>query len=134
MAKPFLEARVKGFRIPWHVNFPEINLRFYLKRRINGEDRRGVAFIAEIVPRAIQPGSLEDFITEHYYGYTKGRVTGEYRVEHPSRLVFALQSYRVDLDFGAVYGKEWGFLSTTAVHSALLAEGSEIKVHNADKV
>ncbi len=43
----FRETRVRGVRIPGHVNFPEINLRFYVR----SGDRRGVMFIREIVPR-----------------------------------------------------------------------------------
>jgi len=37
--------------IPFHANFDEINLRFYVRRNDGNEDRRGVVFIAEIVPR-----------------------------------------------------------------------------------
>lgn len=37
--------------IPFHSNFDEVNLRFYVRRREGGEERRGVVFIAEIVPR-----------------------------------------------------------------------------------
>ena len=37
--------------MPWHRNFEEVNLRFYLRRAVEGEVRRGVAFIKEIVPR-----------------------------------------------------------------------------------
>lgn len=47
----FLNTRVMGFRVPFHVNFEEVNLRFYVKRITNGEVRRGAVFIKEIVPR-----------------------------------------------------------------------------------
>src|SRR6476469_3486045 len=47
----FLETRVLGIPIPFHVNFEEVNLRFYVKREAEGETRRGVCFIKEIVPR-----------------------------------------------------------------------------------
>ncbi|MEA2184322.1 MAG: uncharacterized protein QOF69_3507, partial [Solirubrobacteraceae bacterium] len=43
----FRHTRVGGVPIPWHVNFPEINLRFYV--RLGGE--RAVVFIREFVPR-----------------------------------------------------------------------------------
>ena len=43
----FHETRVGRFRVPGHVRFPEINLRFYI--RLDGE--RGVCFIRELVPR-----------------------------------------------------------------------------------
>ena len=47
----FLNTRVLGIPIPFHVNFEEVNLRFYVKREMPDEIRRGVCFIKEIVPR-----------------------------------------------------------------------------------
>ncbi len=47
VAFDFLHTRVRGLRIPFHINFPEINLRYYLRQG----DRRGVAFLKELVPR-----------------------------------------------------------------------------------
>ena len=47
----FLKTRVLGFPIPFHRNFEEINLRFYVKRELPDETRRGVVFIKELVPR-----------------------------------------------------------------------------------
>lgn len=49
VAFDFINTRVKGRRIPFHINFPEINLRFYVKEKETG--RRGVVFIREFVPR-----------------------------------------------------------------------------------
>jgi len=43
----FRHTRLRGVAIPLHVNFPEINLRFYV--RLHGE--RAVVFIREFVPR-----------------------------------------------------------------------------------
>ena len=189
VAFQFLNTRVKGFRIPWHINFPEINLRFYLKRTVNGEPRRGVAFISEIVPRRaislvantlynehyktrkmtqrvrvsddrlkadytfvekgriqkisavaginpqpLKAGSLEDFITEHYYGYTQGRHTMEYQVEHPSWRTYAIQDYTIEVDFGAAYGHDWAHLTGMKPHSVLLAEGSDVNVYSGQKL
>ena len=45
----FLATRVMGVPIPFHRNFTEINLRFYV--RPQSDDRRAVVFIREIVPR-----------------------------------------------------------------------------------
>ena len=47
VAFEFNEVRVKGFKIPFHRNFPEINLRFY----VNKNGKRGVVFIKEYVPK-----------------------------------------------------------------------------------
>ncbi len=48
----FLDTRVMDFLVPFHVNFEEVNLRFYVKRETQEEIRRGVVFVKEIVPRA----------------------------------------------------------------------------------
>lgn len=47
----FLNTRLKGIAIPFHVDFDEINLRFYVRRVVDGVLRRGVVFVKEIVPR-----------------------------------------------------------------------------------
>src|SRR5215470_982823 len=47
----FLKTRVRGIAIPFHSNFDEVNLRFYVRRQHGSEVRRGVVFIREIVPR-----------------------------------------------------------------------------------
>ena len=47
----FLDTRVLGLSIPFHVNFEEVNLRFYVKREAEGEVRRAVVFVKEFVPR-----------------------------------------------------------------------------------
>ena len=47
----FLQTRVCGLPIPFHRNFEEINVRFYVRRRVGHEERRGVVFVKELVPR-----------------------------------------------------------------------------------
>lgn len=47
----FLRTKFCGLAVPWHVNFVEVNLRFYLRRRAADGWRRGVAFIRELAPR-----------------------------------------------------------------------------------
>lgn len=47
----FRRTRVLGVPVPFHVNFEELNLRFYVRRRAGDELRRGVVFVKEIVPR-----------------------------------------------------------------------------------
>ena len=46
----FLHMSVKGMPAFGYRDFPEINLRFYVKRQVSGETRRGVVFIREITP------------------------------------------------------------------------------------
>src|SRR5215210_5969228 len=47
----FKNVRLFGLPFPGHTNFPEINLRYYVRRTALGELRRGVVFAREIVPR-----------------------------------------------------------------------------------
>ena len=47
----FLDTRVMDFLVPFHINFEEVNLRFYVRRETEEEVRRGVVFVKEIVPR-----------------------------------------------------------------------------------
>src|SRR5436853_377647 len=48
----FLDTRVLGLPVPFHVNFEEVNLRFYIRRTVGGEVRKAVTFVKEIVPRS----------------------------------------------------------------------------------
>ena len=48
----FLETRLFGVAVPFHRDFDEVNLRFYVRRRVPEGWRRGVVFIREFVPRA----------------------------------------------------------------------------------
>jgi len=48
----FLNTRVFGVPIPFHRNFEEVNLRFYVRRNAVDGWRRGVVFVKEIVPRS----------------------------------------------------------------------------------
>lgn len=63
----FLKTRIRGISIPFHSNFDEINLRFYVKRRIGGEWRRAVVFVKEIVPRFAIAFVARTFYNERYY-------------------------------------------------------------------
>ena len=47
----FKNTKLLGFSIPFHANFEEVNLRFYVKYNDNGVVKRGVVFIKEIVPK-----------------------------------------------------------------------------------
>ena len=170
----FQEVKLLGIKIPFHVNFEEVNLRFYVKRYDTEEDRendnykRGVVFIKEIVPKPaitfvantvygenyetmkmshtwienednreveyrwqknaktkinsiylktaknqseIEEGSETEFITEHYWGYAKqnDKKTNEYEVTHPKWKKYDVLDYKINADFGEIYGKEFFF-------------------------
>src|SRR5581483_11035238 len=62
----FLKTRVRRFAIPFHQNFEEINLRFYVRRKGPDGWRRGVVFIKEIVPRFAIALIARMFYNENY--------------------------------------------------------------------
>lgn len=75
----FLDTRVLGFPVPFHVNFEEVNLRFYIKRETGGEVRRAVCFIKEIVPRLAIATVARVFYGEPYecWQMSHGRSSSE---------------------------------------------------------
>lgn len=81
-------------------------------------------------------GSEAEFITEHYWGYTKVNesVTSEYGVEHPRWKIYDVRDYSVNADFGALYGEEFSFLTDATPDSIMLAEGSEIVVREGKRL
>lgn len=62
----FWNTKLKGVPIPFHRNFEEINLRFYVKRKDKDGWKRGVVFIKEIVPRAALSFVANTLYNERY--------------------------------------------------------------------
>ncbi len=183
----FLDTKVLGIPIPFHRNFEELNLRFYVRHKSGDEWRRGVVFVKEIVPklaiatvarvvynenyvrmamrnkidvapdagrgsveyewrhagrwnrirvetegaaRPLTPGSEEEFITEHYWGYARQSDGGtmEYRVEHPPWRVWRATAHEFDCDAAAIYGAAFGEPLRRPPVSVFLADGSPIVV------
>ena len=62
----FENVKVLGVKIPFHVNFEEVNLRFYVKRFDNGILKRGVVFVKEIVPKHAISIVANLLYNEHY--------------------------------------------------------------------
>ena len=189
----FRDTRLLGWPIPFHRNFEELNLRFYVRRRGPDGWRRGVVFLKEIVPRlavavvarwlyneqyialpmrhsllatapgsaprveyawrhqgrwnrltaqatgelqTVAPGSEEEFITEHYWGYTAQRDGGclEYQVEHPPWRVWQVKESSLDCDAAELYGAEFGAVLNGKPSSAFVAEGSPVIVRNGVRI
>jgi len=83
----------------------------------------------DLKKHALLPGSMEEFFTEHYWGYTqKNGDTVEYFVAHDAWEVYDTLSYKVDVDFEMCYGKAFAFLNQQAPASVFLAEGSKISL------
>ena len=62
----FLNTSVLGVKWPWHVNFEEVNLRFYVKHFDGKVWKRGAVFISEIVPKSIIVFIANKLYKEHY--------------------------------------------------------------------
>ena len=83
----FLNTKLLGIRIPFHTNFEEVNLRFYVKRMENGASKRGVVFIKEIVPKialalvanTFYNESYETLPMKHYWSSTSNSRFVEYK-------------------------------------------------------
>ena len=186
----FLNTRVFGWAFPFHRNFEEVNLRFYVRRHVTDGWRRGVVFIREFVPRRaialvartcygepytalpmrhkieqttekicveygwqrqgrwecvravaegqsrpVENGSLDEFITEHYWGYTAREAKcSEYQVEHPRWQVWRALEAKLEAEVTTLYGDAFvGSLSSPPV-SAFIADGSPVVVRHAGEL
>ena len=87
-------------------------------------------------PQPIEADSAEEFFTEHYWGYTKrGDSAGpSVWLVHPGWMMYPILEYSIDVDFGALYGSEFAFLSERTPESVLLAEGSGIEVRAGERI
>lgn len=95
-----------------------------------GRDWAGLGVDADGVGAEPAEGSEAEFITEHYWGYTRQRdgSTIEYRVEHPRWRVWAATGSRVFGDLSAVYGEEFARVLAQPATSAFIADGSAVRV------
>ena len=80
--------------------------------------------------KEILPNTVEEFIIEHYWGYTKlsDTKTSEYQVEHPRWKTYTTKSFKLNVDFAKLYGTDFEPLNHKEPSSVFLAEGSEIAV------
>ncbi len=62
----FLKTSLFGFPIPFFGSFEEVNLRFYVKRKIGAKIQKGVVFINETVPFKIVASIANKLYKEHY--------------------------------------------------------------------
>lgn len=81
----FLDTRVLGFPVPFHINFEEVNLRFYVKRETPEETRRGVVFVKEIVPRLAIAFVARVFYGEPYECWKMSRAKTEKELSYSWR-------------------------------------------------
>jgi uncharacterized protein YqjF (DUF2071 family) len=81
-------------------------------------------------------GSAAEFITEHYWGYTRQRDGGtlEYRVEHPRWPVWTPTEWSLDGRLALLYGEALGGVLSGSPVSVLAAAGSGVRVHSGTRI
>ncbi|HLI77693.1 MAG TPA: DUF2071 domain-containing protein [Acidobacteriaceae bacterium] len=111
--------------VPWQASRCEVE---YEWKHRGLWQRVGVR--AENSLQPIPQGSIEEFITEHYWGYAprRGGGTTEYAVEHRRWEVYPVQEHRVACDFGSLYGAEFADLAGRVPDNVLLAEGAPVVI------
>jgi len=79
----------------------------------------------------IEPSSIEEFIFERYFGFTKlsPSSTQEYRIHHPKWNTHKILNYTIDCDFGPMYGNAFADLNNQVPNSIIMAEGSQVRVN-----
>lgn len=91
----------------------------------------GVHVSTDGPPSAIRAGSEEEFITEHFWGYTRQRdgSTIEYQVRHPKWRVWPARTARLAGKVADVYPATFASILEREPDSAFLADGSAVTVH-----
>ena len=118
-----------------HIQHSARTLSVAYEWTLGGRSHR-LSATASTPPADIRAGSEEEFLTEHYWGYTK-RSRGpasEYAVQHPRWQTYSLQDYTIDVDFGVLYGPGFASLNGQPAQSVLLAEGSAVSVHSGTRL
>lgn len=77
------------------------------------------------------PNSIEEFIFERFFGYSKlnSQQSHEYKVNHPSWEVNKVIDYSIQCDFTSMYLTDFSFLNSHAPDSVIVAEGSPVIVN-----
>ena len=88
-----------------------------------------LAMTATGEPKGAAQGSHEEFITEHYWGYTARRSgSSEYRVEHPRWRLWTAETNKFEADIATLYGPSFVEALSAPARSAFIAEGSYVEV------
>ncbi len=62
----FNDTKVLGIHLPFHVNFEEAILRYYVKQFDSTHWKRGVGFVSEIVPKPLVASMANLLYNEHF--------------------------------------------------------------------
>ena len=92
---------------------------------------QGLATTTVGTPAALVPGSETEFVTEHYWGYTRQRDGGtvEYEVSHPAWRAWATEAPALTADVAGLYGDDFVVPLAGPPRSAFVAEGSSVVVY-----
>ena len=92
----FQDMSVKGIPAFGYRDFPEINLRFYVKRKINGETRRGVVFIREITPHLMVGWVARTLYNEPYVTLPMRQSVDDKKALYPNEARWAMAGFGVE--------------------------------------
>jgi uncharacterized protein YqjF (DUF2071 family) len=101
----FLKTKVMGVPIPFHRNFEEVNLRFYVRRLSPEGPRRGVVFIKEIVPRHAIAATARLVYNERYVAMPMRHRIAVERAEDPVTAI----------EYGWRFNGRWNRLQVKAI-------------------
>ena len=88
-----------------------------------------LAMVARGAPQNIAAGSHEEFITEHYWGYTaRNAGTNEYRVEHPRWKFWPADTFELKADVRTLYGEKFVEPLAASPRSSFIVDGSFVSV------
>ena len=78
----------------------------------------------------MQKGSFEEFIFEHYFGFTKidDNTTEEYSIHHHRWTINAIEEVDINCNFKDMYGSDFAFLNSLAPTAVFITNGSAIAV------
>ena len=111
----------------WSINAERKSIEYQWKidKRWNT-----LSVIAGAEEKPMAKESLEEFIFEHYYGYSmiNKSTSEEYKIEHPRWKINDVLQYNINCDFEKMYGKDFDFLNNSNPKNVILAEGSSIAV------
>jgi uncharacterized protein YqjF (DUF2071 family) len=105
-------------------------------RSAQSDKRFHIRVVAEKNATEIPLACEAEFITEHYWGYTKkaNHETSEYEVWHPRWKTYPVKEFSCNFDFGLLYGLEFEFMNHIKPFSVMLAEGSEVRVMQGNEI
>ncbi|HEA30611.1 MAG TPA: DUF2071 domain-containing protein [Leeuwenhoekiella sp.] len=110
-----------------HLTTTENTISYALKNEGKWQE---IALTTVNTSKPFEPGSKTEFITEHYWGYSKKGMheTNEYEVRHPKWESYEVLDHNIEIDFGKLYGKNFAMLNHQQPNSTQCMEGSAIRI------